>query len=68
MSKLVMAGIVRAIHVFRAAKTEMPGCQIKPEHDVEGALRHCAPRNDLRRHFFVLPESLTASKVANSTL
>jgi hypothetical protein len=62
-----MAGLVPAIHAFslNLSKKDVDA-RHKAGHDVEGL--GLAPRNDASRHFLVLPESLTASKVWNSTL
>jgi hypothetical protein len=64
-----MAGLVPAIHVFtRAKEKEDVDARHEAGHDVEKA--ELTPRHDTEAepHFFVLPGSLTASKVWNSTL
>jgi hypothetical protein len=53
-----------ATSFFAASKEDVDG-RDKPGHDVEGAeFVPCLTFG----HFFVLPESFTASKVANSML
>ena len=67
LAAVVMAGLVPAIHVFLAAAKKDVDARDKPGHDVERA-EHALGMTRIRRHFLVLPESFTASKVANSTL
>jgi hypothetical protein len=73
-----MAGLVPAIHVFLTVSTkedvdardiwrEDGASRLLPGHGVWRERRSC-PGRAFARHFFVLPESFTASKVANSTL
>ena len=63
-----MAGLVPAIHVF------LDNLQLKQDVDARDSPgmtsweREQRPDNAFARHFLVLPESFTASKVANSTL
>jgi hypothetical protein len=67
-----MPGLSPGIHIFFGAqdvdgRDNYRGDALLPGHDVESAAQNTALSWG-RDHFLVLPESFTASKVANSTL
>ena len=63
-----MAGLVPAIHVFARLREKDVDARDQAPGMTRRERSNTFELHAFRRHFLVLPESFTASKVANSTL